>query len=212
MNPFRYTLIADGSSDRSLLPVIDWVLSSTPAAVGIAGQMADFRHLVAPPEGLAARIGRGLAQYPCDLLFIHRDAEAERRETRAEEIRSASAAAAVPEYVPLIPVRMTEAWLLIDEDAIRVSADNPSGTNRLPLPTIGALEGIPDPKQVLQACLLAACDLGRRRREQFRRRIGARVQRVAFLINDFGPLEQLSAFRAFRDATHQAVERVLAKA
>lgn len=171
--------------------------------------MADFRHLMTPPEGLAERINRGFAAYPCDLLFIHRDAESERRETRAEEIRVAAQAADVPEYVPLIPVRMTEAWLLIDEDAIRVSADNPNGTNQLPIPTMGTLEGIPNPKQVLQECLVAACDLGRRRRDQFYRRIGARVQRVAFLINDFGPLEQLSAFRAFRDATHQAVARVL---
>ncbi len=211
MNPFRYTLIADGSSDRALLPVIDWVLSGRLTGVGIAGQMADCRHLMNPPEGLVARIRSGFAEYPCELLFIHRDAEAEPRETRIEEIRIACDAAAVPEYVPVIPVRMTEAWLLVDEDAIRLSADNPNGVRQLPLPTIGALEAVPDPKRVLHECLLIASDLGRRRREQFSRRIGARVQRVAFLINHFGALEQLAAFRAFRDATHEAVGRVLAQ-
>jgi hypothetical protein len=37
-----------------------------------------------------------------------------------------------------------------------------------------------------------------------------RVQRIAFLIEDFSPLERLPAFRAFRDATHLAVEKLLA--
>ncbi len=172
--------------------------------------MADFRHVMEPPTGLVARIRASVKQYPCDLLFIHRDAEAERREARVEEIRAVSETAAVPEYVPVVPVRMTEAWLLIDEHAIRLSADNPNGTNPLPLPAIGRLETIPDPKRVLHECLLEACDLARRRREQFRRRIGERVQRVAFVIDDFRPLERLSAFRAFRNATRQAVARILA--
>lgn len=209
MNPFRYTLIADGPSDRCLLPIVDWVLSGTPAASGVARQVADFRHLMEPPTGLVARIRLSFEQYPCDLLFVHRDAEAERRETRVEEIRAASEAAAVSEYVPVVPVRMTEAWLLIDEHAIRLSADNPNGTNPLPLPTIGNLEAIPDPKRVLHECLLAACELGRRRREQFRKRISERVQRVASVISDFRPLEQLSAFRAFRSETNLAVARIL---
>lgn len=210
MNPFRYTLVADGPSDRSLLPIIDWVLAGLGLTVGIAGQMADFRYLTTPPSGLVARIRLAFTQYPCDLLFIHRDAEAERMEIRAEEIRAASEAATVLTYVPVIPVRMTEAWLLIDENAIRRSADNPSGTNPLPLPAIGTLEATQDPKRALHECLLVACDLGRRQRDQFQRRIGERVQRVAFLINDFGPLERLPAFRTFRDATHSAVERILA--
>lgn len=144
MNPFRYTLVADGPSDRALLPIINWVLATTPLTAGIAEQMADFRHLTNPPTTLVARIRLALMQYPCDLLFIHRDAEAERREVRAEEIRMASEAAAAPTWVPVVPVRMTEAWLLIDDGAIRRSADNPNGTARLPLPGIGALEAIQD--------------------------------------------------------------------
>ena len=211
MNPFRYTLIADGPSDRALLPIINWVLATTQLSSGIAEQMADFRQLTNPPGSLAARIQLALMQYPCDLLFIHRDAEAERREVRAEEIRVASeAAAAVTTWVPVVPVRMTEAWLLIDDSAIRRSADTPNGTERLPLPAIGALEAVQDPKRVLHDCLLVACDLGRRRREQFQRRMSERVQRVAFLIEDFSALERLPAFRAFKEATRVAVDRVLA--
>lgn len=37
-----------------------------------------------------------------------------------------------------------------------------------------------------------------------------RVQRVAFLTEDFGPLDRLPAFRAFRESTHLAVEAILA--
>ncbi len=209
MSPFRYTLVADGSSDRCLVPIIDWVLSSTPAASGIAGQVANFRHLTQPPHGLAARVRSAFEQHSCELLFVHRDSEREPRENRVQEVRAACQAAAVPEHVPVVPVRMTEAWLLIDEPAIRLSADNPNGTNLLPLPTISRLEATPDPKRILHECLLEACELGRRRREQFRSRISERVQRVAFVIQDWRPLENLSAFRAFRASTEEAVGRIL---
>lgn len=127
---------------------------------------------------------------------------------RVDEIRTAAAAAEVTELVPVVPVRMTEAWLLIDEVAIRISADNPNGTEPLPLPAAAQLEHVQDPKRVLHDCLLAACELGRRRQKQFRRRIGERVQRVATMITDFGPLEQLPAFRAFRQDTQEAVARL----
>lgn len=115
MNPFRYTLVADGPSDRALLPIINWVLAGTPLTAGISEQVADFRHLTDPPTTLVGRIRRALLEYPCDLLFVHRDAEIERREVRTEEIRAASEAAPVSMWVRVVPVRMTEAWLLIDD-------------------------------------------------------------------------------------------------
>ena len=210
MNPFRYTLVPDGPSDRALIPIINWVLSGTSLTAGISEQVADFRHLADPPPTLVGRIRRALLEYPCDLLFVHRDAEGERREVRTEEIRMATEAAPVPRWVPVVPVRMTEAWLLIDDGAIRRSADNPNGTMRLPLPRVTTLEAVPDPKRVLHECLLTACDLGQRRRQQFQRSMSKRVQRVAFLIEDFSPLDLLPAFHAFRESTHMAVEAILA--
>jgi hypothetical protein len=83
-----------------------------------------------PPArlGLAERISRALALFPADLLFVHRDADRGPTATRREEIRRAVAATMANQMtVPVVPVRMTEAWLLIDEAAIRSAAGNPRG-------------------------------------------------------------------------------------
>ena len=48
-------------------------------------------------------------------------------------------------HVLVIPVRMTEAWLLIDELALRRAAGNPNGRNPLDLPALKDLEALPEP-------------------------------------------------------------------
>ncbi len=103
-------------------------------------------------------------------------------------------------FVPVVPVRMTEAWLLIDEGAIRRAASNPNGTQELELPAIARLEDLSDPKTALHDMLLKASEKRGRRLDQFRKRIPSAVHRVAELITDFRPLRQLDAFRAFEAA------------
>jgi hypothetical protein len=39
-------------------------------------------------------------------------------------------------HIPVVPVRMTEAWLLADEFAIRSAPGNPNGTQSLDLPDL----------------------------------------------------------------------------
>lgn len=61
--------------------------------------------------------------FPSEILFIHRDAEREDPVKRIEEIESALDQVDVNmrfrHNIPVIPVRMSEAWLLISERAIR---------------------------------------------------------------------------------------------
>ena len=75
-NPLRYTLVGDGSSDRVLVPIIDWVLREIPSLSerSVESQWADLREQSRKP-GLAGKIERALQLYPCDLLFVHRDVE-----------------------------------------------------------------------------------------------------------------------------------------
>ena len=100
---------------------------------------------------------------------------------------------------------MTEAWLLLEESAIRRAADNPNGTIPLHLPGVAALEGLVDPKKRLFDLLERAAEKTGRRKEQFRRDLPLRRQRVAELIRDFSPLHQLSAFQAFERDLRTAV-------
>jgi len=94
---------------------------------------------------------------------VHRDAEGETLERRVIEIKGVVADLPDP-LVPVVPVRMQEAWLLIDEPALRCAAGNPNGVINLDMPAIDRLEGIPNPKQVLHELLLDASELTGRRR------------------------------------------------
>lgn len=139
-----------------------------------------------------------LTLYPCDLLFVHRDAEGESRETRVEEIlASLRQVASGQTGVCVVPVRMQEAWFLFDEAAIRSAADNPRGRMPLGLPPLEKLEEVHDPKEVLWGLLSTATGL---RPGRLRRFVpGPRLHRLAELIEDFSPLRRLTAFQALEE-------------
>jgi hypothetical protein len=195
MTDLRYTLLAEGSSDRALLPVLTWLLRRHGVARPIQPQWANLHYLPAPPRTLAARIARAVDLYPCDLLFVHRDADREPRARRLQEIAAALLdCAGIPPVVCVVPVRMQETWLLVDEQAIRQAAGNPHGQDPLALPPLGSLEQLPDPKTTLHRLLQDASGLhGRRRKEVPVRVYAARIMEP---IADFTPLQELPAFAA----------------
>lgn len=195
MDTLRYTLITDGSSDALLISIINWLLRDHLLSVGIDGNWADLGQLRTPPTTLADRARKAIELFPCDILFVHRDAENQSRQMRVNEIQNALAIS-IP-YVCLVPIRMQEAWLLIDEGAIRYAADNPNGTAPLNLPAVNRLEDMPDPKTELYNNLKMASELSGRRLRRFYP--NQRVHRVAEYIDDFSILRQLSAFEMFEN-------------
>jgi hypothetical protein len=109
-----------------------------------------------------------------------------------------------PDAVSIVPVRMTEAWLLFDEQALRRAAGNPNGRVKLDLPKKEDLEQIPDPKDMLYNLLRTASDLRGSRLKKFSTRGGAR--RVSELLDDFKPLRCLNAFKALEDEIRDLVQ------
>ena len=194
MRELRYTLLTDGSSDTALLPILSWTLKRH-LDCPVQETWADLRYLPQPPKKLPDRIQTSLDLYPCDLLFIHRDAERESLQKRIDEIHQGLEEAGQWKVTPavcVIPIRMTEAWLLIDERAVRRAAGNPNGREALDLPSVEALEHVSDPKSVLYDCLKEASGLSGSRRKRFR--ITESAQRISEFIEDFTPLRSLSAF------------------
>ena len=205
MQELRYTLLADGSSDRALIPILTWLLRQSCGAIPIQAEFADLRRLSPSPRKLSERIDRSVELYPCDLLFVHRDAESAPIEKREAEIRKALKESSVEESVRVVcvvPVRMQEAWLLIDEAALRRAAGNPNGTQSLAMPEVQKLEELADPKQLIRELLRQASGLRGRRLERFNWRSSA--HRVAEMIDDFSILYRLAAFQRLA----AAVERV----
>lgn len=207
MGRLRYTLVADGSSDSCLIPILTWLLQESCGGRPIQGEFADLRRLPSPPRTLEERIARSAELYPCDLLFVHRDAEGARAEDRMAEIRRAlgKAKAAPLPVICVVPVRMQEAWLLINEGALRHAAGNPHGREPLNLPSVKTLETLPNAKEILHDLLRSASGLRGRRLESFNERL--RVHQVAEWIEDFRPLYGLTAFqRLAADVTRTTKE------
>lgn len=204
MNELHFTLITDGSSDRVLVHHLRWILKNCLGSqVAIQSQWADLRSLRDKPVKLVDKICITLELYPCDLLFIHRDAENAGPAQRLREITEAviTSQTTTP-VVPVVPVRMTEAWLLFDERAIRLAAGNPNGSKPLEIPHKNP-ESISNPKLLLHDALRKASELRGRRLRQFRP-AGA-IYRIAECIDDFSQLHGVMAFDNLCDSIDSAL-------
>jgi len=90
---------------------------------------------------------------------------------------------------------MTEAWLLLDEHAIRRTAGRPNGTMALDLPSPGTVEHVPNPKELLRTALEVASGATGRRLARFRRDFSAHRRRLLEGLDHHGPVANLSAWR-----------------
>ncbi|WP_140853529.1 hypothetical protein [Myxococcus xanthus] len=183
--------------------MIRWLVGQlTPMPVEL--RWADLRGLPRPPKTLETRIAAAVALYPCELLFVHRDAERDPPEWRVNEILTANGTN-LP-HVCVVPVRMQEAWLLHDEASLRQAAGRPNSREPLGLPSLGRIENLNNPKEVLHNALLVASGRTGRRVKQFNAAIAA--HRLATLVNDWAPLRHLPAFQRLEADTRAALATI----
>lgn len=182
-----FSVVADGGTDQLLVPIIQWAIHRLDPEVEIL-----------EPE-FSKRTG-GVKEFLRDyttevmLIFVHRDAENMTLEERLAEFESTSGS----NVVPVIPVRMSEAWILFDGGAIARAAG--SSTRMVSVPRVSGIEGLSNPKRHLDNLLLeAAGNPSGRRGKNFRRSLVERRVSVASFITDYSPLEELAAFRWFQD-------------
>jgi Domain of unknown function (DUF4276) len=209
MKEIRYTLLTDGSSDRAIIPILNWLLRNCDDQWAIQHEWSDLRRLdKSKTDTLEKRIALSIELYPCEILFIHRDAEKVAREVRVDEIQKAlenvNNIVSIP-TVCIIPMRMTEAWLLFDVLALRKAAANPNGNVDLQLPSMKKIEDHPDPKKVLHDLLRQASELPPGRLKKFS--VNDRIHRLADLIDDFSSLRDLPAFAALESDIREVLER-----
>lgn len=192
METLTYTLVADGSSDEALMAVIDWLIGMHRPDLRVLGEFA--RNVGPVGLSLEKRLPAALSLFPCDILFVHRDAEAVPLFARRNEI-ARIANDLHPRWVAMVPVRMTEAWLLSDPSAIRLAAGNGSGRGDLKLPAKRSWESLRDPKRVLLEALVLATEKSGRALAKFNP-LRARAL-VARRTADFSTLRGLPAFDVF---------------
>ncbi|MGC4057782.1 MAG: hypothetical protein QM743_06625 [Chitinophagaceae bacterium] len=213
MPELQYTLIGDGSSDKALMRIIEWLLNDLYHRLPVKGSFADFRDLRNPPAkgDIEGQIRHALYYYPCDILFYHRDAESTDTgivERRKQEIYTNINHTIAPEKVVcIVPVVMTEAWLLLDEEAIKKASGNRNFAGPLNLPAVQGLEQHRDPKERLFEFLKAASGLKGRNLAKFN--IHKAVHDVADYISDFSLLRQLNSFQDFEASVTHAIDLYL---
>ncbi len=197
------TLVADGTSDlHALTPIVTLLLDQWSPCPYSISQASSLGH----GHALGPRLQKALELFPCDLLLVHRDAERFTVSSRENEVLAAmcDARVTVP-HVSVVPVQMTEAWLLIDEAAIRAAVGNPKGTAPLNLPRPQQLESV-DAKAHLFQALETASELGARRSRRFQAQ--QYRHRVAEALLSVGPLRALPSFVRFESLLTSALGRL----
>lgn len=205
----RFLLVCEGSSDGALVHHIRALLIKHGAT-----EADGSPYHSGTPLSEKVKQGLELSGSP-DLLFIHRDADDHRNtatagpKKRYEEIVDAVQSTSHSDrYVRIVPVRMTEAWLLVNASEIRRVAGKPDSRCDLHLPAVQNIEKIPDPKKLLKEVLFrAGSPKGKRREKDFKGRFGEhRRQLIENLpVEDPCPLELLDSWVQFRNDTIAAL-------
>ncbi|WP_029391486.1 DUF4276 family protein [Streptomyces xiaopingdaonensis] len=194
----RVLFVGEGTSDNGLVPHIENVAARGGREVSVT--VPDFS-LLRPPVGHSVQQKLQAAHElggAYDLVVAQRDADRGSAQDRRDEIE----AAVVKEWpgvhhVAVVPIRMLEAWLLLDEACLRRVAENPRGRVPLDLPNGLAAEKIADPKALLKDSLARASECRGRRLVQFQKRFTQHRQRMLELLDPRGPVACLPSWQAF---------------
>jgi hypothetical protein len=197
MDKIDFVLLSDGSSDRCLIPILKWLLRRHFVDIPINGEWADVSRSLQSRNTLASRIRLAVELYQPNILFVHRDAEAQDPQLRYDEVGGAisriGSSIPIQAYVCVVPVRMTEAWLLFDMQALKIAAGNPNCRTSIQLPPLSSVESLSDPKQMLAEILVQASELHGRHLKRFKPNRCRHL--ISENIEDFSPLFDLQAFQ-----------------
>lgn len=198
-------LICEGSSDRALVPHLQQLLSHC-GATPVVGEAIALSTIHDPGQGGDSVLERKIrtilsSESEFDLLFIHRDSDKAGYEKRSKEIVEALGNLELEtRHVEVIPVRMTEAWIVLDEAAIRRVAGNPGGREPLNLPRPARVEREPDPKNTLETALVTASGHRGHRLRKFKSRFGQHRRILLEQLPAGGPLDEVPAWRRLKES------------
>ncbi|MYH27337.1 MAG: DUF4276 family protein [Acidobacteria bacterium] len=202
----RFVFLCEGSSDQALVPHLRELLSHCGAGE-VVGTSIPFGSVRAPERRSGHAIARKInavlsTDSAFDLVFIHRDANTVGPIARADEIKrfmdEVRLEPKAPDWIPVIPVTATEAWLLLDETAIRRVAGNPGGRQPLQLPRPAQVENVSDPKEMLRTALANASGKQGRRLSKVRNNFGRQRRILLEQLPVGGALEQVPAWRQLK--------------
>jgi hypothetical protein len=197
----HFVFIGEGLSDEGMIPHLE-SLCIEAGANEVTGVAPDFRRLpVSVGHGVEAKLRAALSLEPeANLVFVHRDADARVGSARYVEINAAVAACGCEQpVVCVVPVQETEAWLLLDEAAIRRTVGRPRGTAPLGLPTPDAVERMARPKERLREVLELASEATGRRLERVRQDFPLHRRALLQDLSTTGLVERVPSWQRLRN-------------
>ncbi len=196
----HFVLVCEGSSDEALIPHLRALLVDCGAteATGVAPDYSRLPQAIS--RDLESKIRAALhLEGPADMLFIHRDADSRDPEPRYEEIeKGVTAAGYTEQWIGIVPVQETEAWLVLNEQAIRRVAGRPHGRTRLSLPTPQRVETVAAPKERLFEAIQNASEKKGRRLRQLKRRLPLLRDQLLRELRVGGSLDDVGAWTRLR--------------
>ncbi|MEU4829582.1 hypothetical protein [Streptosporangium sp. NPDC023615] len=199
--------IAEGSSDLPLAAIVEFLFAERGRNVRLS--TPNYESLQKVDKDVRSKLvaGARLMGKPFDVAVVHRDADNAGRQARCDEIVRAVASSGVScALVPVIPVKMTEAWLLLDEGEIRKVAGNPNGREDLGLPKIHEVEGLSDPKSFLRECLVRAASVRGRKRQAAVSRFPQHRRQLLERLDLEGPVTRLSGWKSLIDDIERFID------
>lgn len=203
-----FAFLREGTSDDGLVPHLSELLIRG-GLDQVTGTARDYK------GPIGARLEQVAAEETVvDIVFVHRDtdgpSDAERRSeiaTAVEEIEDGFQAI----VIPVVPIQELEAWLLLDEAAIRHVVGKPSKRAPLNLPKLARVEVTNSPKEILRAALLTASETSGRRLKEEKARFSERRRTLLERLDIDGPIQELRAWQALVRDVDAAVQRLLAR-
>ncbi|XUP37339.1 hypothetical protein WAE31_06630 (plasmid) [Xanthomonas axonopodis pv. vasculorum] len=191
-----FVLTGEGLSDLNLVDHIETLLIRA-GFLEVSGTRFD-------PSRLPMHVGHSVREklqvltelYPsADVIFVHRDADAQGMAARQKEIKAACDGICDSDLViPIIPVRMLETWLLVDSRAIRRVAGKMGQDKIECIPALKNLEHVADSKKLLLDALCECSELQGIKLKKFKNLFGKMRARLVSAIDPDGPICQLPSY------------------
>ncbi|MET9863965.1 hypothetical protein ABZY93_32530 [Streptomyces smyrnaeus] len=205
----RALYLCEGSSDEGLRFHIEAIAAEVGRELFVT--VPDLNRLPNKPGHSVTNKLRAAQQlsdggHAYDLVVIHRDSDGHPVGHRRREITEAVAQVSPHlAHVPVIPVRMLEAWLVLDHAAIREVAGNPNGKVVLNLPKAARVESVADPKALLKQALAVASEEKGRSLKKLQARFSENRARLLQMLDREGPVKQLASWQSFTSDLQEAL-------
>lgn len=204
----NFVFVAEGSSDYALVTHLE-ALCSYCGATEVTGVALEF-------ERLPSSVGRSVlnkltaaqkAEPGANLFFVHRDSDSRDSSSRYQEIRAAVETCQLTvDWVAVVPIQETEAWLLLDDIEIRRVARKPKGSVRLELPSPQQVENVANPKERLKAVLIEASEASGRRLDRIRSDFPNQRELLTRRLSVEGPLSSVPSWVRMRDDLQRIIK------